>query len=557
MAARITGLRVDTYISQRAESMTYRLEIGEHMRIGMNTTKLSVAMLLGAMLAGCTQTQSTRHDHADHDMPAAQQQDEQPSSVRGWGYYSPRHGGDETASRMAFPTGDPDTSAMLVHQVMPNEVARGQDFEFSYHVTNLTSAELQNVMLMMDSSSNLEISNSTPDGNMSGDGMTWTLGNMGPGETRVIELVGSASEVGMASDCITVSYNNFLCATTKVVEPALALSKTATAEALTCDEIVIRYLVENTGSGAASNVVIKDTLPEGLAMNNGSRSVNIPVGTLAAGESRAFEVRANASRTGEFSSGAMATADAGLEAEAGATNTVITQPELAVGVECTQTRFLGRNFTYEYSIENTGNGVANSATASASIPQGTSVVRVSDGGRVVGNNVVWDFGAMGVGDSGNFSMTVSASSIGNYTSSVVANAACADSVSDSCRTEVKGIPAILLEVVDITDPVEVGQQTTYVITVTNQGSANDNNIRIVATLPPEQSFVSASGATNGTANGKTVNFAPSGSLAPGAAITWRVTVRADSAADSRFRVEMTSANLKSEVIETEATNLYE
>ncbi len=534
----------------------FSTEIGERMRIGMNTTttKLSVAMLMGAMLTGCSHSQPTNNDA---EPVAQQQQEEQPSSVRGWGYYSPRHSSDESAARMAFPTGDPDTSALLVHQVMPNEVARGQDFDFSYHVTNLTSAELQNVMLMMDSSNNLEISSSSPDGNMSGDGMTWALGDMGPGETKVIELVGAASEVGTASDCITVSYNNFLCATTKVVEPALALSKTATAEALACDEIVIRYLVENTGSGAASNVVIKDTLAEGLAMSNGSRSVNIPVGTLAAGESRAFEVRANASRTGEFSSGAMATADSGLEAEADATNTVITQPELAVGVECSKTQFLGRNFTYNYSVENTGDGVANGATASASIPQGTSVVRVSDGGRVVGSNVVWDFGAMGAGDSGNFSMTVSASSIGTYTSTIVANADCADSVSDSCRTEVKGIPAILLEVVDITDPVEVGQQTTYVITVTNQGSADDNNIRIVATLPGEQSFVSASGATNGSADGRTVTFSPLASLAPGASTTWRVTVRADAEADSRFAVEMTSANLTSPVNETEATNLYE
>ena len=524
------------------------------MRFGTNNTtaKLGVAMLLGAMLTGCTQTQSTNNNAE----PVAQQE-EQPSSVRGWGYYSPRHSADESATSMAFPTGDPDTSALLVHQVMPNEVARGQDFGFSYHVTNLTSAELQNVMLMMDSSNNLDVSSSTPEGNMSGDGMTWAIGNMGPGETKVIQLVGSAGEVGVAGDCITVSYNNFLCATTRVVEPALALSKTATAEALACDEIIIRYLVENTGSGAASNVVIKDTLPEGLAMNNGSRSVNIPVGTLAAGESRAFEVRATASRTGEFSSGAMATADAGLEAEAGATNTLITQPELAVAVECSEDQFLGRNFTYNYSIENTGDGVANGATASASIPQGTSVVRVSDGGRVVGNNVVWDFGAMGAGNSGNFSMTVSASSIGTYTSTVTANADCADSVSDSCRTEVEGIPAILLEVVDVTDPVEVGQQTTYVITVTNQGSADDREIRIVATLPAEQSFVSASGATNGTADGRVVTFSPLASLAPGASTSWRVTVRAESEADSRFAVEMTSANLQSPVNETEATNLYE
>ena len=523
------------------------------MKIGTNTTAmLSVAMLFGALLTGCTQTQTTTND-----TEPVQEETRTVESSNSWGYYSPRLGADESAARMSFPTGDARTSALLVHQVMPNEVVRGQDFEFSYHVTNLTNSELQNVMVMLDSSNNLEVSSSNPRGSTSGEGMTWAMGDMGPGETKVISLNGSAESVGIASDCITVSYNNFLCANTRVVEPALALSKTATAQAISCDEIIIRYLVENTGTGVASNVVIKDTLPDGLAMSNGSRSVNIPVGNLAAGESKAFEVRANASRTGEFSSGAVAMADGDLEANADATNTVITAPELAVAIECSNRQFLGRNMTFDYSLENMGDGVANSATASASIPQGSSVVRMSDGGRVVGNNVVWDFGAMNTGASKNFSMTVSASSIGRYTSTVTGNAVCADSVSDSCTTEIKGIPAILLEVVDITDPVEVGQQTTYVITVTNQGSAADTNIQIVTVLPPEQSFVSATGATNATSRGKTVTFAPHGSLAPGAAISWRVTVKADSAADSRFAVEMTSDNLTSPVNETEATNLYE
>lgn len=515
------------------------------------TTKLSAAMLLGAMLSGCTQTQSARDESSPMDS-------EQPVAVQNghFGHYSPRLGAGESAASMAFPTGDVNTSALLLHQVMPNEVTRGQDFGFSYHVTNLTNSPLQNVLVMLDSSSNLDVSDSSPSGNASGEGMTWALGDMGPGETKVIALTASAQRVGNASDCITVSYNNFLCANLRVVEPALALTKTATAEALACDEIVLRYMVENSGSGAASNIVIKDTLPEGLTMSNGSRAVNIPVGTLAAGESKAYEVRATASGIGKYSSPAAATGDAGLEADADATTTVITKPELAVAVDCSEREFLGRNFTYNYSMENTGNGVANTATASAIIPQGASVVRASDGGRIVGNNVVWDFGAMSPGASKNFSMTVSASSIGRYTSAVSANASCAESVTDSCVTEIQGIPAILLEVVDITDPVEVGQQTTYVITVTNQGSAADNDIRIVAKLPAEQSFVSASGATTGTVSGKSVNFAPAGPLAPGATISWRVTVRADAVADSRFAVEMTSANLTSPVNETEATNLY-
>jgi len=466
-------------------------------------------------------------------------------------------GENESASRMAFPTGDPKSSALLVHQVMPNEVRKGQDFDFSYHITNLTNAELQNVMVMMNSSSNLTVSDSEPTGAMSDEAMSWALGDFGPGQTKIIKLNGSADEVGFASDCINVSYNNFLCATVKVVEPALALTKTATAQALKCDVIVLQYKVTNSGTGSASNVVIKDNLPDGLAMSNGSRSINIPVGTLKAGESKAFEVRANASSTGKFESPAMASADGGLEADADATTTVVTAPKMAVGVECTKSQFLGRNFTYNYTLKNTGDGVANTSTASATIPSGTTVVRASNGGRVVGSNVVWDFGTMNAGASKNFSMTVAASNIGRYSSTVSGNASCADSVSDGCTTEVKGIPAILLEVVDITDPVEIGQETTYVITVTNQGTAADTGIEIVGTLPAEQTFVSASGATTGSASGKTVTFAPSGPLAPGAKISWRITVKANAVADSRFRVEMTSDRLTSPVIETEATNLYE
>jgi len=514
--------------------------------------KVGAGILLGALLAGCSTTSTVENDNNE----VVRESEPAPKSSNAWGYYSPRLGADESSSRMAFPTGDPKSSALLVHQVMPNQVRKGQDFDFSYHITNLTNAELQNVMVMMNSANNLDVSDTEPSGSMSDGAMHWAMGDFGPGQTKIINLSGSAEQVGIASDCITVSYNNFLCATVKVVEPALALTKTATAQALKCDVVVLRYVVKNSGSGAATNVVIKDTLPNGLAMTNGSRSVNIPVGTLAAGESKAFEVRANASTTGTFESPAFASAD-GLEANADETTTVITAPEMAVDVECSESQYLGRNFSYNYSIENVGDGVANTSTASASIPSGTTVVRASNGGRVVGSNVVWDFGSMNPGASKNFSMTVSASNTGAYSSTVTGNASCADSVSDRCTTVLKGIPAILLEVVDVTDPVEVGQDTTYVITVTNQGTAPDTSIQIVGTLPASETFVSASGATNGSNSGQVVTFAPSGPLAPGASISWSVTVRANAQDDARFGVEMTSARLKTPVIETEATNLYE
>lgn len=515
----------------------------------LRATALTAAIALSAALVGCNSTQRTERD-ADTGATTT-------TNTNLFGTYSPRLGEGEAMTKMAFPTGEERTSALLLHSVAPSEVARGQDFDFSYHVTNLTSSTLQNVTLFLDSKSNLEVSSSQPTGSENDNGLVWALGDFGPKETKIITLTGSADEVGLASDCISVSYNNFLCSTIKVVEPALALTKSATERTLKCDEVTIRYTVRNTGSGAASNVTITDTLAQGLAMNNGSRNVSIPVGTLAAGESKTFEVKAMASKVGTFKSPAAATASGGLEADAAATTTVVVAPELELSSQCSDMQFLGRNMTYDYILENSGNGEAMNSVASVVIPSGTTFVRASEGGRVSGNRIVWDFGTIAAGASRNFSATVKAAAAGNYTASATANANCAESVAADCTTEIKGIPAILLEVIDITDPVEVGTNTVYVVRVTNQGSAPDTNVRVVATLPGEMSYVSSTGATTANARGQTISFAPVGNLAVGAQVEWRVTVRADDGGDVRFRLEMTSDNLTSPVIETEATNLYE
>lgn len=126
-------------------------------------------------------------------------------------------------------------------------------------------------------------------------------------------------------------------------------------------------------------------------------------------------------------------------------------------------------------------------------------------------------------------------------------------MSSGCTT----IPAVLLEMIDINDPVEVGSNEIYVITVTNQGSAPDTNIRMKGFLEGEMEFVSASGATRGTHADKTVTFEPLPRLAPGAKAEWRVIVKALAPGDVRFRVEMNTDELDREVIKTEATRFFE
>ena len=118
------------------------------------------------------------------------------------------------------------------------------------------------------------------------------------------------------------------------------------------------------------------------------------------------------------------------------------------------------------------------------------------------------------------------------------------------------MPAILLEVVDLDDPVEVGNQTTYEIKVVNQGSAVGTNIGITCTLPTEMQYITSGGPTEGRLDGNTLRFAPLPSLAPQASATFRVTVRGASAGDVRFKVSMISDQITAPVEETESTNIY-
>ncbi len=123
---------------------------------------------------------------------------------------------------------------------------------------------------------------------------------------------------------------------------------------------------------------------------------------------------------------------------------------------------------------------------------------------------------------------------------------------------VKGVPAILLEMWDDPDPIEVGSTTTYTIVVTNQGSIEDTNILVTAIIPAEEDYASSDGATKGKVDGKTVTFAPLPSLAPKAKATWKIVVKGNKEADVRFKVLLKSDATGTVPVEkTESTHIYQ
>lgn len=458
----------------------------------------------------------------------------------------------------AYPTGDPRTSAIMVEKFFPLTVNAGAPFDYEIRVTNLTSLDLDNVQIWDNIPNNFKLisANPNPD-SATNNNLMWMLGSMGPGEIKTIKVTGSAPAEGVITACAKVAYDTSLCNEIKVVQPALALNVDVTPEVTVCQPITIKYTVCNQGTGPATNVVVTKTLPEGLTVN-GSREVRFTVDRLAAGDCRDFTVQAKADKTGTFAVDGAATAEPGLKASADARQTVVRQPVLTIAVECPGRVLAGQNVPQvpiTVTVKNTGDTASQGTVIEAPVPSGTSFVSASDGGANAGGTIRWNIGALAAGATRTVTFNVQPEQRGTINAVGRVAGECAAAANASCQVDVLGIPAVLLEVIDVEDPVRVGTTVTYRITVTNQGSARDTNIKVVATLEDEAEFVSAIGQH--TVRGKTIEFASVPVLNAKERVTFEVVVRAVKPGDTRFTVTLDTDELSREVRETEATNFYQ
>jgi uncharacterized repeat protein (TIGR01451 family) len=304
----------------------------------------------------------------------------------------------------------------------------------------------------------------------------------------------------------------------------------------------------------AKGVKVADTLPAGVTA---SGATNWDIGDLGPGQSKEVRFSAKAGKPGNYTNTVRATADGGLTAESSC-STVVRQPVLAVTKAVKQgTIYIGRPVDYTITVSNTGDTVAKSTVLTDTIPAGLQFVSASDGGAMSGGSITWNLGDMAPGASKSVTCRFTATTAGNVKNTATARAVCAEATAGA-EANPTGISAVLLEVIDISDPIEVGAQETYEITVTNQGSAPDTNIEIMIEIPAEMDFISAAGPTQGTASGKTVKFAPLPSLAPKAKAVYKLVTKGNKAGDVRLKVEMLTDQTKpTPVTETESTHVYE
>ena len=451
----------------------------------------------------------------------------------------------------------PHTGALRIEKTMPRAVQFNAPFEYTVRVTNLTELQLSNVVVNERLSDGLDYVSSRPKGTLDSAILTWEMETLGPKASKTITVKVSGTQVGCLKTYADASYSVLACTTTEVVQPSLSLTQSAPANVTLCDAIPMTFVVTNEGSGTATNVKVKETLPLGMTTQDGRTRIKLSLGNLVSGQSETRTVNTKATQAGTYETQATAVADGNLEALSEMSRTVVTQPVLTIAQTGSKKIYLGQGLQYDITVTNEGDSLAANTVLTDTLPAEILNIKPSDGGVLDGNVVTWELGDLAPQTSQKVSMAYYPSKAGTQKNTTTANATCASAVSVSTATKVDTISAILLEVIDLSDPIEVGKDVTYVITATNQGSAPATNIVIKAILEKSMEYVGNSGTTGGAVSGNSVSFDPLPALAPKDTATWKIVVKAVKEGDVRFGVTMNSDQLTRDVQETEATKFYE
>ena len=448
---------------------------------------------------------------------------------------------------------------IAISKTAPAKALVGEKFSYSITVSNPSKVTAKNVSLTDILPGGITYVSSTPRANVRGSNLSWSLGSLAGGARKSVKVEVQATRTGKFINPARVIAAGDLAARataeTIVAQANLTLTKQSPGEVLICDPIEYVLVVENTGDAAATNVKLTDKLPAGLTYKDKYSTITSNIGTLAPGQSKRVRYTVKATKTGIFTNKANVSADGGLTAEA-FSRTEVKQPVLVVTKMGPARRYIGRTIAYEITVANRGDGVAKNAIVTDVIPAGTTFAMARNGVVLSGGKVTWRLGDILPNGSKQVTLELTATRSGTVRNVTKVIAHCVEA-SGEAVTVVTGIPAILLECVDTDDPIEVGATETYIITVTNQGTADSTNVVITCTLPPEQQFLSAQSPAGHIVDGQVVTFKPVVALAPKKVATYRLHVKGIRPGDVRFRVALKSDQMVTPSEETESTNIYE
>ena len=461
----------------------------------------------------------------------------------------------------AGPTEDNPTSrresGVSLEWIGPNTARLGHPVVCQLVVKNVATNRVHQVIVRARIPEGLTVTATEPKAVTENNHLVWNLGDMEVRQEKRLDVQLVPQTKGSITLPAFVTLTGCSISKLEVREPKLELKATAPQQAAVGDPATVMLTVSNPGDAPVENIKVHAVLSPGLEHARG-KVLDFDVDNLAPHESRNVLVLCVAKSAGPQRCDAVATAEPKLVAQDAAVINLVS-PKLEVFAAGPGLRYLDRHAVLLLRVANTGTAVAHNVTLTDVVPAGFKVVAAPNAQHdFVARTVCWYVGDLPPSQSKEVSLELNAINLGVQKNQVVATAARGLRAESEVVTHVEGLSALMMELADADDPVEVGANTSYQIRVTNTGTKSESNLQLVCAVPEQMKFLDARGPAGCACKvqGQQVVFQPLPNLTPRADAIYRVYVHCLRPGDCRFRAQITADGLSNPVLREESTRVY-
>lgn len=462
--------------------------------------------------------------------------------------------------------------AVTVEVAAPETVGVGQSLTYELVVKNGGPGAVANVSVTDDVPTGAKFVSADPPAQDQGGRLGWTIGMMEPGQEKRIRVTVKPGDEGELRSRAVVSFSAGAEGKVKVTRPKVAVVMTANDSVRVGEAVPFQIRVSNTGTGAATKLLIQAKLTDGLTHPQGT-VIEAELATLAAGETKPIVLPVTAGRPGTHAC-VVTIVGEGIVCEPARVSVTVVEPALTAKVNGPARCMVRAEPVYAFDLANPGTAATDPLTAWAVVPEGFEFGSASDGGQYNPANRTVGWRLPGLTPAATKTLTLKLKASGPADGSVrfvaqttppAGGAVTQASFGTAARVleakgeqvvKAEGVPALRFEVADLDDPVEVGKDAVYEIKVVNQGTAACTGVVLTAVLADGTTASGATGPTTGRGQGTQVAFDPLPTLAPKAEVVYQVRVKGAVPGDMRFRVMMTSDQMKTPVVKEETTRFY-
>ncbi|WP_066972667.1 DUF11 domain-containing protein [Methanobrevibacter filiformis] len=414
----------------------------------------------------------------------------------------------------------------------------GDNITYTITVTNYGSSNATGVLVTdkLNSAMLSFVGSSANRGSYNNNTGIWTIGNLNAGESAVLSIIatiiGNRTIVNIAN--VTVDQNNTdtrngtgnaTVNVTNYVNVSVVKVSNTTGMANIGDNITYTITVTNYGSSNATGVLVTDKLNSamlsfvGSSANRGYYDNNTGVwtiGNLNAGESAVLSIIATIIGNGTLVNVANVAVDQNSTGAGNGTSnsTVIVTNYVNVSVvkvsNATGMVNIGDNIVYTITVTNYGSSNATGVLVTDKLNSAmlSFVGSSADRGSYNSNTGIWTIGGLGAGETATLNIT--ATIISNGTLLNIANLTMdqnntntGNGTSNSTVIVTNYVNVSVVKVSNATGAVNIGDNITYTITVTNHGTGNATGVLVTDKLNSAMLSFVGSSADRGSYNSNT------------------------------------------------------